>query len=67
MYKVVVENECQCFIKSKKPYEQSFEKSFPAYIAAQDMVEEMEKTFCKKHKFNLTKSSDGKTFTITMA
>lgn len=67
MYKVVVENECSCFIKSKKPYEQNFKKSFLAYSAAEELVEYMQKNFCKRHEFSVTKSYDGTTYTVKMA
>jgi hypothetical protein len=67
MYKVVVENECMCFIKSKKPYEQSFDKGFAAYSAAEDLIEYMQKNFCKKHEFSVTKSYDGMTYTVKMS
>ncbi|MCH9813112.1 MAG: hypothetical protein K0U47_04115 [Epsilonproteobacteria bacterium] len=66
MYKVVVENECACFIKSKKPYEQEFEKSFLAYMAAEEMVEYMQKNFCKRHDFRVDKSTDGYTYKVKM-
>lgn len=66
MYKVVVENECACFIKSKKPYEQNFEKSFLAHNAAEDLMEHMQKNFCKRHDFSVTKSYDGSTYTVKM-
>ena len=64
MYKVIVENECSCFIKSKKPYEQEFEKSFLAYMAAEEMVEYMQKEFCKRHEFKVNKSADGFTYRV---
>ncbi len=66
MYKVIVENECACFIKSKKPYEQNFQKNFLAYSAAEDLIEYMQKNFCKKHKFSTTKSYDGTIYTVKM-
>lgn len=66
MYKVVVENECTCFIKSKKPYEQSFEKGFLAHSAAEELLEYMQKNFCKRHEFSLNKSYDGFTYTVKM-
>lgn len=67
MYKVIVESECACFIKSKKPYEQRFEKSFLAYVAAEELVDYMQKHFCKLHDFKVNKSIDGFTYKVKMA
>ena len=66
MYKVVVENECNCFIKSGLESEQSFSSEFEAKMEAEDMLESMNKNFCKKHKFRLEKSYDGKSFKIVI-
>lgn len=64
MYKVIVENECNCFIKSGLESEQSFASSFEAQMVANEMLDEMNKKFCKKHKFRVEKSYDGKIFKV---
>ncbi len=64
MYKVIIENECNCFIKSDLESEKSFNSEFEAKMEAEDMLESMNKSFCKKHKFRLEKSYDGKIFKI---
>jgi len=66
MYKVIVENPCSCFVKSKKPYELTYKSSFLAKVNAQELLDEMSNSFCHKHTFSIRESSDGKTFTILM-
>jgi len=66
MYIVKVINECSCFIKSDLESEKEFSDSFEASMYAQDLIDEMNKSFCKKHKFRLDKSYDGKTLKIVI-
>jgi hypothetical protein len=64
VYSVEVKNGCRCFIRHGMSEREHFSNEADAQAYAENMVEEMRKTFCKKHDFNLVKLSFGYTITI---
>jgi len=65
MYNVTMEKECGCFKRSDLAASQSFESKDDALTEAQNMVDKMNKEFCKKHVFSVIE--DGENFTIKVA
>ncbi|MCK9371837.1 MAG: hypothetical protein M0P91_01460 [Sulfuricurvum sp.] len=63
-YRVEVKNPCRCFLRSGMAENESFETADTAKAAAEAMVEQMERDFCKKHDFVLTRSTFAYTITI---
>ena len=53
MYKVVVSNQCSCFKNSKMEGTLHFESREEAKAKAIEMMEKMNKDFCKKHEFDV--------------
>lgn len=56
LYRVEVKNPCRCFIRNGMSEHEVFESEIDAKEYAEKMLENMRKTFCKKHDFQLIKS-----------
>lgn len=54
MYKVSVQNACSCLLKSGMAEVLEFDTEELAQKEANDMLEKMQNTFCKKHDFSLS-------------
>ena len=67
MYQVEVKNACRCFLRSGMVEKQRFELKEDAQEEAKQMLQEMQKSFCKKHSFVLTERFGDCTITITNA
>ncbi|NWF65944.1 MAG: hypothetical protein HXX81_00575 [Campylobacterales bacterium] len=67
MYKVIVENPCRCFLRSGLSDEFDFSSPFEAQMKADELKDEMQKNFCKKHSFRVEKSYDGKTYKVVIS
>ena len=65
MYTINVAQQCGCFKRSNHEAIQSFEDKDTALIQANEMVKDMNTTFCKKHAFIVRE--EGNTFTVVMA
>lgn len=64
MYKVKVEKECECFVKSEYEKEQVFDSQVAAQMAAMKMVNKMNNTFCGKHTFVIEQNFDDLVITM---
>ena len=64
MFTVQVAQECGCFKRSDMKAHTKHESKDDALMQAQEMVQEMNNQFCKKHKFQVMEKSD--TFVIAM-
>ncbi|MFA9373470.1 hypothetical protein [Poseidonibacter sp.] len=53
MYKIVVSNQCACFKKSDLKNNLTFTSKDEALLKAIEMKDFMNKSFCKKHEFDL--------------
>ncbi|MFH0710495.1 MAG: hypothetical protein V2A75_09815 [Pseudomonadota bacterium] len=53
MFNVRMEKECGCFKRSGMPSVKSFDNKDDALSEAGEWAEEMNDTFCHKHKFNV--------------
>lgn len=53
MYKIVVQDKCKCFIKSNLEGCLEFLVKDDAMLKAIDMKNIMNKSFCKKHSFEI--------------
>ncbi|KIM11026.1 MAG: hypothetical protein KU37_07925 [Sulfuricurvum sp. PC08-66] len=51
--RVVMEKECGCFKKSGMSAVQEFASKAEAMKVANEMVEDMNETFCQKHNFSI--------------
>ncbi len=58
MYKVIVQNECECFKKSDIENNQTFSSQTSAVMRAMKILNQMNSTFCNKHNFVLQESGD---------
>jgi len=58
MYNVIMEKECGCFKRSDFQSMKSFESKDNALIYAQELCEDMNETFCQKHRFNVIETSE---------
>lgn len=65
MYKVIVNNQCNCFKKSELEVHSEFENEEDALNFALKMNKIMNNEFCKKHSFQVLKVFD--TFSISLA
>ena len=54
MYKVKVQNACSCLLKSGMAEVLEFTKEEEAKEEAEEMINRMRLTFCKKHDFSLS-------------
>ena len=66
MYKVQMQNECSCFIKSEYESEKSFDTQRDAYNYANTLAELMNEEFCTTHLFTAYKL-DNDDFVIGVA
>lgn len=64
MYRVEVKNSCRCFLRSGMIENQHFASAAEAKAEAEAMVEQMQRDFCKKHRFVLTQT--GFVFTVSI-
>lgn len=64
MYKVTVPQQCGCFRRSGKEAESVFDDKDVALMEATEMANEMNESFCQKHKFNVVE--DGNDFVVLM-
>ena len=64
MYRVDVKNPCRCFLKSGNIEQQTFATKEEAKAEAQRMLDEMERTFCHKHRFVLSEMVGNYTIAI---
>lgn len=51
MFNVRIEKECGCFKRSGMPTIKAFDNKDDALVEAQNWAEEMNGTFCRKHRF----------------
>lgn len=58
MYKVIIQNECECFKKSDIENNQTFSSQTSAVMRAMKILNQMNSTFCEKHNFVLQESGD---------
>jgi hypothetical protein len=58
MVNLTVEKLCGCAKRAEIPQTQNFETKEAALAEANELVEEMNETFCKKHSFSLVEKSD---------
>jgi len=65
MYKVTVPQQCGCFRRSGKEALSVFDDKDVALMEATEMAEEMNESYCQKHKFNVVE--DGNDFVILMS
>jgi len=64
MYKLEVKNPCRCFMRDGGVDVQQFHSLQEVQEEAQMLLERMEKSYCKKHRFVLTKTAGHCTITI---
>ncbi len=64
MFNVRMEKECGCFKRSGMPTVKAFDNKDDALSEAQEWSEEMNDTFCRKHKFNVVE--EGNEFIIKL-
>jgi hypothetical protein len=55
---LTIEKLCGCAKKAEIPQIQSFESKDTALNEANELVSEMNETFCQKHNFTLVEKSD---------
>ncbi len=67
MAKITVAMECGCFKRSGYDVEQIFANHDEALVKAEEMVENMNETFCGIHKFTLQDSGEDITIAGAMA
>lgn len=65
MYNVRMEKECGCFKRSGMKSIKAFDNKEDALTEAQEWAEEMNETFCRKHKF--TVEEEGSEFLIKLS
>lgn len=53
MYNVEIKNSCSCAIKRAFPETQSFDSKEEAETEANNILQQMQDEFCKKHRFEL--------------
>lgn len=58
MFNVRMEKECGCFKRSGMPTVKAFDNKDDALSEAQEWSEEMNDTFCRKHKFNVVEEGN---------
>lgn len=66
MITVKMEKECGCFKRAGHESVKAFENKDDALLYAQEMCEEMNETFCKKHCFSVSETGE-KEMTICVA
>ena len=65
MFNVRIEKECGCFKRSGMPTIKAFDNKDDALVEANDWADEMNETFCRKHRFVVVE--EGNDLLITMA
>lgn len=63
MYKVVMQEECSCFLKSEYEREKEFATQKEAYEYSKILAELMNEEFCKRHLF-YSQIAEGNNFVI---
>jgi len=58
MFNVRMEKECGCFKRSGMPTIKAFDNKDDALSEAQEWSEEMNDTFCRKHRFNVVEEGN---------
>jgi hypothetical protein len=58
MFNVRIEKECGCFKRSGMPTVKAFDNKDDALSEAQEWSEEMNDTFCRKHRFNVVEEGN---------
>jgi len=58
MYTVKIAKECGCVKKSGMPVTQTFDSKDKALMEANEMADEMNDTFCKKHNFSVVENGN---------
>jgi len=58
MFNVRMEKECGCFKRSGMPTVKAFDNKDDALSEAQEWSEEMNDTFCRKHRFNVVEEGN---------
>lgn len=58
MITVKMEKECGCFKRSDFESSKSFKSKDEALLYAQQMCEDMNETFCSKHRFGVVESGE---------
>ena len=66
MTTVKMEKECGCFKRSGYESVKMFESKDDALIYAQELCEDMNETFCRKHVFRVSETGDNE-MTINLA
>lgn len=64
MHKVIIEQQCGCFKRSGETAEKTFEDKDSALIHANAWKDEINDTYCGKHRFSVIEQ--GNDFFITM-
>lgn len=65
MYKVTVPQQCGCFRRAGKEALSVYDDKDVALMEATEMANEMNESFCQKHKFNVIE--DGEHFVVLMS
>lgn len=63
-YSVAVKNPCRCFLRNGGVENQAFTTKEEAKEAAEELRDQMQKTYCKKHEFILTEIAGNQTIMI---
>lgn len=66
IHKVIVEKQCGCFKKSGEAPIREFDNKDDALIGANAWKDEMNETFCDKHRFDVVESGDDLVITVGM-
>ena len=67
MYTINFTKECGCFTRGGMVNNQSFASKEEAKAKADELMEDIEDTFCRKHCFELVEHDSGYTVNVTMA
>lgn len=66
MTNVTMEKVCGCFKRSGYENSKAFENKDDALLYAQELCEEMNETFCQKHRFSVIETGEAD-MTISLA
>ncbi len=58
MYTVKIEKECGCFKRSGMKSVKAFDNKDDAMMEAREWAEEMNETFCQKHRFSVVEEGN---------
>ena len=67
MYTISFTKECGCFTRGGMVNNQRFASREEAKAKADEMMEDIEDTFCQKHHFELVEHENGYTVNVMMA